>query len=683
MLLLALALPAHAVDYKLQDHLPKMPMGADSLYRNPGVVSLEGTAELPLYDDGSPDTRGPQVEMVLADGTKQLVGLGLGSSAITLTEGTVKALGGETKERKLGKEGTVEVATVSFELGDASFEGVSVRVGSQDQLGLLAFQNLSVGIFPSEGVVRLADAGALSMEGGTRIDYTRIESASQKDGARKWQQPAYSTLVTGTWNDQPATIRLMFQNEDNQVVADLTDGLEPVYSRGGIDTHTGVIELTGLEPFSASFDTTNSTAYTFSPYEVTVGPAVTSAWDVVFDGQGTLSIKPTGAVNRVSWDDTRLEQALEGLEKPEDAEDDWTVPASAHLAVAAAYNAMNRHDDALVSAEKAFELTEEKDCTTYTDLAGFQLMVQDHEGARDNLAKGVELYDTWGDLDANDRVAILEKKAKVEDGVKLLPGEWARKVVQSHACDASRSDLVWVESVLGNWDEVDRIWTEDRDVDKSLGESVVTAYLAQERWDEAFAALSWTVSNGGTDYWDSNVALTYALIQDQQGKTDQAWSNYERALGTADDTELLTIRAYAAAHAARNGREATVKHLAEVSAASTSPHAKLVYAESLQGAGQDATAALAAAADAYNAALVTDPGQASWHAGLSGALLRSGDLEGAKTSAESALKADMFDPLSHLALGDVLVMTGDDAASEHYRTAAIYGADNPLLATML
>lgn len=687
MLLLALALPAHAVDYSIQDHLPKLGIKPSAVTRNPGSYSLEGVVEVPLYDDGDVSTRAPSVELTLPDGTRQLVGIDLGVSTITLTEGTVTALGGEVKERKVRHVGMTKVATVDFELGDASFRGVTVEVGSSDNLGLLAFQGLSVGLFPSEGVVRLADAGGLTLDGAS-VPYTRIEAEVHKDGTRRPYTDAHPTLVTGTWNDQPVTIRLRFADTGGSVASQLVADAAPTFERGGVGVYSGAVEIEGLPVATGLFDETNSNAYSFEPHEITVGAGWTSRWDVVFDGQGTLTVKPAEAANRVSWLDTELEQALEGLEKPEDADDDWKVSAGAHSAVAAVYAKQGRYDDAVASAKKALAADEEPLCTAYTGLAAYQGLAGDHEGARESYTQGLALYDTWGDLDAKRRVDILAEKAEVEAGVKLFglipivkPGEWEGEVVQPHACDASRKDLLWTLAILGDWDEVDRIWTEDRDIEAGLGHAATSAFLAQGRWDEAFAALSWSVSNGRTSYYESWVPLAYALIQDQQGKADQAWRNYERALGLAEDTELLTVRAYAAAHSARNGREATAKHLATLSGAS--PHLKLVQAEALQGAGQDATAGYAAAVAAYRQALVIDPGQAAWHAGLSSALLRSGDLDGAREAAQAALAADAQSPLAHLAMGDVLVMSGDDAASDHYRFAAAAGDTNPLLATML
>ena len=688
MLLLALALPAHAVDYDITDHLPTLRTSPDKLYANPGTVTLDGVVELPMYGDGP----GPQVEMVLPDGTPQVVAIAPENSWIRLTEATVTALGGEKKSRKVGQS-DMEVATVSFELGGAQFDDVLVEVGSSDQLGLLAFTDLAVGVYNTEGVVRLASAGELTLEGGTRTAYTRLESTKFKDGARKGTLPAYGGLVTGTWNDLPATMLLHF-NESSSVAGDLAGDLEPLYRHGGSSTWSAEVAFDGTEPATLEFGQSNATTYSFHPYEVTLGTQWTSVRDIVFDGQGTVAISTNdgtpGSVTRNSWSDRQLELALEGLEKPEDAEADWVVPAAAYSALAAAYADQFRDDEALEQAQKAFDATEEPTCDAYTALGYRQARAGDYDAAIESYTEGLALYDVWGDIDATDRVAILEEKAKVEEGVKLFgfipikkPGEWTGEVVQPHSCDTDRAALVSLHAIQGNWDAVDTIWAEDRDVDVSLGHAAAAAFVAQGRYDDALSALSWAVSNGTTDYYDKTVPLAYALIQDQQGKTDQAWSNYERAITLAEQGDLLTWRAYAAAHAARNGRDATAKHMSELAQGYVSPAASLVAAEAVQAAGGDATQALADAVAEYQGFAGGSPTRAEFQAGLSSALLRTGDVDGAKAAAEKALELDPLHPLAHLAMGDVMVLAGDESAGDHYRQAAVMDPTHPLLATML
>ncbi|HJN72740.1 MAG TPA: tetratricopeptide repeat protein [Myxococcota bacterium] len=710
MLLLALS-ASTSLAYDIKEELPTPRASQDSVYLNPGEVSIGGVVEVPLYDDADPSTVAPLVEVEAPDGSLHLFQLGLGDSSITLGESALKAFGGsEPKERAMGKAGVVQEVSsgVDFGLGDAQFTDVTVIVGSQPGglgtsgiLGLLAFEDLSVAILNSEGVVRLAPAAQGSdlsaAVDGAALPYSRVEGSYHKDGKIETHTTASSALLVGSLGDTPVAVRFSTASDQRTAVsAEVLADREPVWKRGELGVYSAELQLDGLKPIPLLVAETTSSSFSYEPYQVLLGADITAYWDMAFDSSAkTVTIATVGESKRSDWGETALSNAMEALEPPEteEGEEAPEIEASAYAGVSAVHAALGNDQEALDYAEQALEANEDEMCSSYQGVGDAHLALRDWEKAREYYVKTLEVYDPWGEMAPSKRAEILEEKAKVEEGYKLFdlipirrPGEWEGFMPQPHSCDQARATLLIAETILGNPDEAHRRWTEERDIEKSLGYYAALSYISQGRYEEALSAFQWSVGAGRLTYFDdAGAALGMALVQDRLGKRDQAMASYEQALWTAENDDLLTVRAYSMAVASREGRAAAAKHMAALADANaTSGTWALVSAEALVAAGEDSQPTLDTAIARFEKELIVRPDNGELRGGYGAALVRAGRLDDARAQANRALEADPTAGLPQLVLGDLATLEGDgEAASVHYATAASAVYWHPMLAVFL
>lgn len=713
MLLLAMSFSTNALAYDIKEELPSLRTSPDSVMLNPGDVTLAGVVEVPLYDDGDPTTPGSMVEVVAPDGSVHLFELSLGNSYISIGESSLAAFGaGEPSERTLGKAGpTAKLTSIDFAIGDAQFEGVTAKVGAEPggqsgsgSLGLLAFDDLAVVVLNSQGVLRLAPAAQGSelsaAVDGSALPYSRVGAGYHKDGKLESTTSASSALLVGTLNDNPVGVRFFTANDQrSQVSLDaLGEDSEPIWARGELGVYRSTLELDGLGPMTLLTDAASPSTFTNEPYQVLLGADVTSHWDMAFDPTAkTMTIAVVDETKRSDWSETFISNALEALEPGEDAAEDFEVGAAEYTSVSGAYASVGRTDEALEYALKALEADEDEACTSHLAVGDAYLEKRDWTKARDHYVKTLEIYDPWGDLEPEERAEILEEKAEVEAGYKFLglipirqPGEYEGYgdglLPQSHACDAARGKLVIAETILDNPDEAHRRWTEERDVEASLGKYAALSYISQGRYEEALSAYMWATSVGRSVYFtDSSAALGMALVQDRLGKRDQAMMGYEQALWSSEASDLLTVRAYSSAVASRQGRADAAKHMGELAAANAGNGTwALVWAEALSVAGEDNSEALAASLARFEIQLTTEPANGELRGAYASALLRSGQADEARAQAEKALADDPNAGLAQLVLGDLATLEGDgEAATAHYASAASAVYWHPMLAVFL
>jgi tetratricopeptide (TPR) repeat protein len=670
MLLIALSLSASDVHaYDVKDYLPRLPGSRDAHEDHSGAASLEGVVEVPLYR--SPFSDQNLIELTALDGSKHLFEITLGNAHMVVSDGFLGASGAEASERNLGKGDVRKVATVDFDIGEATFDGVQVESGYggpySGQIGLAAFRDVAVAVLPSQGVVRLgsADASAevLGSVDGAALSFTTQESLDFKDGERKGTVPAIPMVVDGTVLGQPVRISLHTGSSDSTVSRSVLTDAEPLRKIGSTGRYALDIDIPGLSPIHVVAAETVSTDYSFAGYQVRLGTEVTSGWDMAWDGSGALKVAEADQVKAASWFETELAEAMKPL-TPEADEDDETPPAPEgedaaplYTAVAKTYGLYGKDAEALEWAKKALE-ADASSCSAYHLVGSLQLGTGDFAGAIPNLQKAGEMYAAWGDQDYEVRAEILEEKARVEDGFKLFglipiiaPGEWDGELPQPNSCHTAWGDLASAHLALGHYEQVEQLWDARRDLDPNLGLVAGNAFLAQGKLNQATGAYSWNLQQTGVASRDGSLGL--AMVQAATQREAQSLANLELAYWHGDD-DLQIVRAYGQGLAGSVGAEAAATKLGELAGARPdNAHHYLVQAELLAAAGQDAKPSLKKAVASYERLLQGAPGLTGYRGGLSRALAHQGQADTAKAQATRTLEVDPRNVEAQLVLAEL------------------------------
>ena len=647
---LSLLVPsAFAEEYSLKDNLPKGKLKADQYALNPGTVSISGVVEVPLYASYAAERPMPLIAASVP-GTESpiFMALSIGQAGVTLTEGSAARAGATIKEKAEGKVALVP----ELRIGELVLSNVKVQIGAQDSLGLTTFTGLATAVLPSEGVVRFAPAdqadGLLSAVGAP-LEYTSTPLTQIKYMREKKWVGGETVILSGMVNGQEGPIYL----DAGAKVAKSSAGDSLVYSVGlnkyyATKLAFGDIELEEL-----------SSAWSNPPYKpealgASIDGAEMSAWNLAIDpSTQRIAIKPQSSTAYVSTWDIELAGALSDLEtaKLEEGAD----LSGAYSGLAGMYLAQK---DAAKALEYAALVVESKPegCTSHRLLGQAQAQAGQHALAIATLTTAGTLYTTWTDMSLETRDELAE--------AALLDPE-LEKQIQDHACYDVWGLAARAALEIGDFEQVDALYVAHHDLDASLAQAAATAYLAQERYPQANAALV-QMRLLSTDE-SAETALTRAVVQHAQGNP-AALSNYKRAAFLGG---LAHARAWGTAVAQLQGAEGTT---AMAQMAPFSPHIALAYAEAVDATGGDSTKAWAAAAAAYKAEMATGAGDADVWAGYGRALRQAGETEQATAALKSGLAVDADAAELLLLAGDLAADADDYARAKQLYAKAAKGS---------
>lgn len=642
MLNLALSLSflvpsALAEDYSLKDNLPRGKVSVDKYETNPGTVSISGVVEVPLYAGFRSDMPSANVAVELP-GVDHAVFMPLtfGSAGITLSEGTIGLAGGKIKEKQGGKVATIP----ELRIGELVLTDVEVRVGS-DSLGLLAFSDLALAILPSEGVVRFApaaDADTLLSAVGEASSYTTTPAQQIKYMRKKRWVSGNPMVATGTVNGQEGPV---FLGAAGSVSKSYADG-EPLFVIGLDKYYTTEIAFGGVT-VGATVASESNPVYAPEYLGASVPMSELTGFDIAVDPSTLrIAVKQADTVTYVSTWEMELAKATADLDKAKEGEDPKL--SGPHSALAGLYMA---HQDADNAVKYAQMVVDEKPaaCSSYTLLGSAQAAAGNHDKAQTSFTKAGELYAEWADMDVEVRDELAEASAE---------NPALKDQIQSHSCFDAWGSAAMSALETGDFETVDALYTEHHDLDASLAQAAALAYLAQERYADANAALVQLrlLSNAET----ADTALTRAVVQHAQGN-GAALKNYERAAILGG---LAEARAFAAAAADLKGAEGAklLEPYAQVNG-----EMALAYAEALELSGQDASKAWDNAKAVYEGEKAVAAGSADFWAGYGRALRSAGDMDGATAALKSGLEVQADG-------AELLLLAGDLAAdSDDYKRA--------------
>lgn len=642
MLNLALSLSflvpsALAEDYSLKDNLPRGKVKADKYEVNPGVVGISGVVEVPLYSDFRSESPSANLAVDFPGVDYSVVmPLTFGSAGITLSEGTIGLAGGKIKEKSGGKVAVIP----ELRIGELVLTDVKVRVGA-DSLGLLAFTDLALAVLPSEGVVRFApaaDADTLLSAVGEASSYESVPTTQVKYMRTKRWIPADPVVVRGTVNGQEGPV---FLGASSSVSKGYTDG-DPLFVIGLDNYYITETSFTGVS-VAAPMSAESNPVYLPEYLGASVPMSKLTGFDIALDpSTQRLAIKAVDSTSYVSTWEMELAKATADLDQAKEGEDPKL--SGPHSALASMHMA---HQDAEQAVKYAQLVVDEKpaSCSSYTLLGSAQAAAGNHDTAQASFTKAGELYAEWADMDVEVRDELAEASVENPD---------LKDQIQTHSCFDAWGSAAMSALETGDFETVDALYTEHHDLDASLAQAAALAYLAQERYADANAALVQMrlLSNAES----AETALTRAVVQHAQGN-GAALKNYERA---AIFGGMAEARAFAAAAVDLKAAEgpALLEPYAQVNG-----EMALAYAEALELAGLDASKAWDNAKAVYETEQVTAAGSADFWAGYGRALRSSGDLEGATAALKSGLEVNADG-------AELLLLAGDLAAdSDDYKRA--------------
>ncbi len=696
MLLLALSLSASDVHaYDVKDYLPRLPGSRSSHEDHARTAELSGVVEVPLYR--SPSSSVNLVAVTALDGSEHLFEVTLGDAHMSVSEAFLGASGAEAKERNLGKGDVREVASIGFDIGEASFDDVQVQASYEGaysgSVGLASFSDLAVAVLPSQGLIRFGGADAAtevmgSVDGATLAVRT-VPSAAYKDGSRQGYSTALPMVIEGQTLGQTVDVYLHTAAGNAVVSRSVLGDLAPLRRVGTKGLYALDIDIPGMSPIHVVAEETTSTEWSFEGFDVLIGGDVTGGWDMAWDGQGRLVVAEVDAVRASSWFEKELAEAKAGL-NPEPGEDGEAAPAPEgedaapiYAGISSVYDSYGHRAEAIEWAEKALE-ADGSLCSAHQAVGALKLRAGDYAGAAPHLQKAGELYAAWGDQDYEVRAALLEEKARVESGLKLFdlipiraPAEWEGELPQPHSCHTSWGQLAEATLALGELQSVETLWEQRRDLDAHLALVAGNAFLAQGKLGQAESAFHWSLKQSGVASAEGSLGL--AMVQAASDRQAQSLANLELAYWHGDD-QLGLARAYGYALGRAEGADAAAKKLGALAQAKVvGAHERLVQAELLRLAGQDDSAALKSAIAGYQRLLAGAPGLSDYSGGLSRAQQLSGDNAAAARTAQATLA---LDPRNTEALLVLAELAGEDAtqASTFAAQARAAGAANPVFA---
>lgn len=640
---LSLLVPsALAEEYSLKDNLPKGKLKADQYALNPGSVGIDGVVEVPLYSSYSADRPAPMVAALVPDSENPIfIALSVGQAGITLTEGTAGKAGASIKEKSGGKVAVVP----ELRIGELVLSNVKVRIGGQDSMGLTTFSGLATAVLPSEGVVRFApvdQADGLLSAVGAPVEYSANPTTQVKYQRKKIWVAGNPVVLQGTINGQEGPIYL----DSGAAVAKSYATETPVYTIG-LDKHFATQVVFGDMELQLLSVYTSNPPYLNEARGASVPAAEMASWNLAIDpSTQRIAIKPQSETKYVSTWDIELAQALSDLETAKLEED--ADLSGAHSGLAGMYMAKADSAKALEYATLVVDAKPES-CTSHRLLGQAQAQAGQHTQAIATLSAAGELYQTWADMDLETRDELAEA---------ALENPELKKQIQTHSCFDVWGMAAQAALEIGDFEQVGTLYVEHHDLDASLAQAAAAAYLAQERYHDANAALVQMrlLSTGES----AETALTRAVVQHAQGNPS-ALDNYKRAAFMGG---LVHARAWGTAVAELQGAEGTTA-LAEL--APFSPHVALAYAEAVDATGGDSAKAWADALSAYEAEMATGAGDADVWAGYGRALRQAGKSELATAALKSGLEVDAE-------ASELLLLAGDMAADadDYARAKQLY-----------
>ena len=636
---LSLLVPsALAEEYSLKDNLPKGKLKADQYASNPGTASIQGVVEVPLYASYSADRPMPMVAATVPGSENPIfLALSVGKGGITLTEGTAAKAGASIKEKSGGKVALVP----ELQIGEMVLSNVKVRIGSQDSFGLTTFSGLATAVLPSEGVVRFAPAdqadGLLSAVGAP-LEYSSNPVQQIKYMRDKKWVGGETVILSGMVNGVEGPIYL----DSGSEIAKSYAGETPVYTIGLDKYYATKLAFGGMEIEQLSSHWSNP-PYLAEARGASIDGAEMAVWNIAIDpSTQRIAIAPQSSTAYVSTWDIELAAALGDLEtaKLEEGAD----LSGAHSGLAGMYMAKQDSAKALEYAAMVVDAKPES-CTSHRLLGQAQALAGQNTQAIATLSTAGSLYETWTAMDLETRDELAEA---------ALENPELDKQIQSHACFDVWGLAAQAALEIGDFEQVGTLYVEHHDLDLGLAQAAASAFLAQERYPDANAALVQMrlLSSGES----AETALTRAVVQHAQGNPS-ALDNYQRAAFMGG---LAHARAWGTAVADLQGAEGTTV-MAEM--APYSPHIALAYAEAVDVTGGDATQAWAVAMSAYEAEMAAGSDDADVWAGYGRALRQAGQADKATAALKSGLAVDAE-------AAELLLLAGDMAAdSDDYARA--------------
>lgn len=659
-LMLASPLAAAQDDYSIKENLPKGKLKYEKYEYAPGTVELSGTVEVPLYSDFRGDPA-PKLAVTLPESEAfHAFSVDLNSQGIWVTEGFAAAAGAKVKENQGGKVAVIP----EMHIGELVLRDVNVRIGG-NKLGLHAFSELAVALLPSEGVARFALAGAegeaLVAAVGEAVPYSSMGGTYFKYMREKQYLSTDAIVINGQVNGQDALVYL--GGPSVMVDDDMVEG-EPLTTFGLNRYYLSQVKV-GDQALLLMAQGYNNPPYYPDFGGVTLDSSVTAGWDLAYDPASmTVAFKPAETLAYVSTWDIELAEALADLEAPAPAEGEEAAEApdmsGAHKAVANLYLQNDMGTEALEHAEKVVEAKAES-CSAHLLLGDAQFAAGKNKAAMASYQTAGELYSAWADKPLVERDALAE--ASEEDP------SLADKI-QTHSCHVAWGNQAEVALSMGDFDKALAVFDEHMDLDANLAMVAAQAYLAQERYDDALAAMY--QARLINQNLDAQGALTLAVAQHASGNAS-ALANYRYA---ADFGGLAEARAYASALVDLQGAEGA---LALKEGARVDANWSLALAEALDAGYQDSAKAWKDAVKAYEREQVLRAGDADFWAGYGIALLNAGDQAGAAEALKAGMELDASSAQVLMLAGDLAAAKGDyDKARKLYEKAA---KGTPMVAT--
>lgn len=647
VLSLSLLVPsAFADEFSLEEHLPRREIKVDQYAINPGTLSINGVVEVPLYSSYSSARLAPLVAVRLPGLENPiLMALSLGQSGITLTQSTAEKAGATVKAKTQGQVAVVP----ELRIGELVLSNVKVQIGAQDRMGLTTFSGLATALLPSKGVVRFAPAehadGLLSAVGAP-LAYSATPLERIKYKRSKHWIGGDTVIVSGRVNGQEGPIYL----DSGSKIAKSYTGQTPVYSLGLSKYYATDLAFGGMELELLSLHWSNP-PHMPSASGASIPGSEMAAWNLAIDpSTQRIAISPQADTHYVSSWDIELAQALSELETAKLAEDADLSDFHGHLA--RMYIGNHNPAKALEYAVMVVD-TKPESCTSYHLLGQAQAMAGDHIQAIETLSKSGTLYEKWADMGVETREELAQ--ASLEN-----PG--LEKQIQDHDCFDAWGLAAQSALELGDFEQVATLYTEHHDLDASLPKAAAAAFLAQESYAQARAALVQVQLLSDTE--SAETALTRAVILHAQGNP-AALDSYQRAAFLGG---LVEARAWGTAVAELQGAKG-MTDLAQM--APFSPHIALAHAEALDASEGDSTKAWETALIAYERALGAGSGDVDVWAGYGRTLRKIGNSDQVTTALKSGLKVDAQAPELLLLAGDLAADADDyDRAKQLYAQAA-------------
>lgn len=682
-----------------------------------GHTALSAPAELPLLAGPAAQDHGLYIEARAGDRTL-LLRLATGHNTLRLSPATAAGLGLHVHGKP--DHGTARVPTLH--LGALVVDHAKAHVGPvapsgavavDGEIGLAGLPEIDWALLPSQGVVRLAPAGALSAttSGGITVDaadFRRLDRRRVRRGVDHVTVDRPPVLATVEVSGVPIVVTWCLECSENTLAREWTEppvwrlrakrdegtpappmlsspALPPAagYTRGVVGVEWREVALAGVTTSTWVARPGQGLAWGSEPPGV-IGVDVAYRHDLTVDAlRHRSTLAPVGTprlASSIPGIEARLRQRVDEARHTTDERTDAStrgasVPGpdaaiEATRALSMFYLETGRLTDALPLWEAATRAFPDR-CDALLELGRVQLSLGTPRDAVPSFTRADALYHPWAIRPLAERTDLRADHARA-----LAHGRtWSGPVPQPPSCDAAVGLLAEAHIAAHEREQVARLYPARLDLDPTLPRAAGLAALASGRNQAAEAAFlqALHLRRGGEDA-AARIGLFFARsAHDPEGASGQL-ARIRYAWGGATDPLLVRRQA----EIMRDGTKAVsvlsaaLTHLPEDPVLLT----QLGIEQRRVGDGAAATT-FAEAAARYRALLAVTPGDGALHAGYALLLDAQTRPTEARTEAETATRLAPGAAVTWYTLAEVARSAGDPAAAEHRRRAARIGVDHP------